>query len=160
MNKEAFEVYIYDILYLLNKSELHARVMNFVGEIRKIEKMQEYQGYIDGPFSKTKYLYGLCKISETFNMYYNFYHNFELFIKYLKDDVKIEFAENEIKLLYNKKRVHNVSTLPERPYNFNFAEDNIYNQKTFDYFFNYHRKNIKHLFLQNAMRLTIQYYCL
>lgn len=160
MNKQAFEVYIYDILYLLNKSELHARVADFVKEIKTVEKLRSYKDFLNGPYRINKYLYALCRISDIFNIYYNYYHNFELFIKYLPDNTKQEFAENEIKLLYNKKRSHKIKDLPERPYDFDFAETGIYNEKTFDAFFNYQRQSIKHCFIKPAVQVTVDFYCL
>lgn len=160
MDYQSIQVYIMDILYLLNASELHARLMNFVQEIRTIEKLQEYKEYINGPYSKTKYLYALCKISSIFNSYYMYYHNFELFIKYINDDVKCTFSENDIKSIFNKKRNHQIKTLPDRPYEINFSENDVYDEKVFDAFFNFHRKRIKHIFLETAMKLTIDYYCL
>ena len=141
-----------DNIYLLNKSEMRARLQNCRYEIKKnidrcnsIVYNQDIQQNI------------LRQISVQFNTYYILYELFKLLIKYTPNEVKEEFVEKSIKEQFGKLRPDNYE--PKYPYNKSFKNNkNEYDLDSFDKFFNYHIDNIYNIFLRNALSIFGQYF--
>lgn len=135
-------------IYLLNKSEMRARLQNCRYEIKKnIDKVI---------YNHVKQNL-LRQISRQFETYYILYELFGLLIQYTPDNIKQEFVEQSIKEYFGKPRPDNYE--PKYPYNKSFKNDkNTYDINSFDSFFEYHRKNIYDIFLHNAMSIFEQYF--
>lgn len=139
-------------IYLLNKSELRARLQNCRYEIQKNIHMLDSK-IINKDLMQDR----LRLISDQFNTYYSLYELFKLLVKYTPNDIKEKFTENSIKDQFGKLRPDNYE--PKYPYNKSFKNNrNIYDLDSFDKFFNYHINNIYDIFLKNALSIFNDYF--
>lgn len=136
----------------LNSSEMRARLSNFIYDLSKHNSDELRMKSISDSLSPEK----LCKLSETYDMYYSLYSTLRLLLD-IPVKLKQLFAENDIKYHYSKKQEPlNSQTAEEtylRPYNQNFSNNSKYDEKSFDKYVNFHIKNIYNIFLKNAYKI-------
>ena len=145
--------FIADNLYLLNKSELRARLNNCRYEIEQfINNKNIILNIKNNDILQDK----LRLISSTFNTYFILYEILKMFIKYLSNDIKQQFIDNDIKNVYDKLRPNDYNYKKI----FNKKLTNNYNQytlKSFDLFIQYHVDNIYNIFLKHAISIFGNY---
>ena len=139
-------------IYLLNKSELRARLQNCRYEIKKNIHILDSK-IINIDLMQDR----LRLISKQFNTYFTLYELFNLFIKYIPNNIKEKFTENSIKEQFGKQRPNYYE--PKYPYNKSFKNNkNDYDISSFDKFFTYHIDNIYNIFLKNAISIFNDYF--
>jgi len=74
--------------------------------------------------------------------------------KYLQNDVKIKYAEEELKKVFSASNKSYPSGKYRRPYNIDFSVNGKYNEKSFDHFLRFHMKRIYDIFLSNAASMA------
>ena len=150
---EVVSNFIADNLYLLNKSELRARLNNCRYEIEQfINNKNIILNIKNNDILQDK----LRLISSTFNTYFILYEILKMFIKYLSNDIKQQFIDNDIKNVYDKLRPNDYNYKKM----FNKKLTNNYNQytlKSFDLFIQYHVDNIYNIFLKHAISIFGNY---
>lgn len=134
-------------IYLLNESELHARLYNF-----NFELIHTTTKYNCGAKVEQNIIRYLHNISPIFREYYDIYQILKIVKEYLPDYMKEQFAKTDIKLVYNKE--FNEDFLNKYPYNRKFKGSN--NIKIFNNFIQFHIDRIYNIFLHNATSLTYE----
>ena len=141
-----------DNIYLLNKSEMRARLHNCRYEIK--HNIYKIRNEIINKDLKQDLL---RKISAQFNTYYILHEIFKLFVKYIPDNIKEDFVNEVISKKFGKERPNGYE--PKYPYNKSFKnKNNTYDLSSFDKFFTYHIDNIYNIFLKNAISIFEQYF--
>lgn len=151
VNYQIIHLLFKDNIYLLNKSELKARLSNCRYDIQR--KINFLNDKISNILQEE-----LRKISKDFNTYFILFNIFKLLIEYLPDNIKKEFAEKDIKNIYGKLRPEIDNKWIKYPYNNSFKDKhNTYSEQSFNLFFNYHKENIYNIFLKHAISIFEDY---
>jgi len=152
INYQIIHLLFKDNIYLLNKSELKARLNNCRYDIQTKIKNIDINNLSDILQEE------LRKISKDFNTYFILFNVFKLLIDYLPDNIKKEFAEKDIKNIYGKLRPEIDNKWIKYPYNNSFKDkNNTYSELSFNAFFNYHKENIYNIFLKHAISIFEDY---
>ena len=137
-----------ETIYVFNRSEMRQRLNNFRYEMSKANLKYAKMRISNEPMEVI-----LSSYSVIYADYLTYYKILGLFKDYLDDTVKNEFANNDIKLIYAKKR--DEPNVPKYTYGESFLDDGKYTHRSFDKFVEYHRRNIMDIFLHNATSMAV-----
>lgn len=138
-------------IYLLNDSEMRQHLKNFRYELTQINR--------DEIFSNLRWVNELLeekllKVSRVFSIYWCAYRTMEFMQKYLPVEVKIKYANNDLKKVFSASNKSYPSGKYRRPYNVDFSVRREYNEKSFDQFIQFHMRRIYDIFLSNAATMA------
>ena len=137
-----------ETVYVFNRSEMRQRLNNFRYEMTKANLKYAKMRISNEPMEVI-----LSSYSVIYADYLTYYKILGWFKESLDDSVKNEFANNDIKLIYAKKR--DEPNVPKYAYGESFLDDSKYTHRSFDKFIEYHRRNIMDIFLHNATSMAV-----
>lgn len=72
-------------------------------------------------------------------------------IEHLPVEAKRNYAEKDIKYIFDIYRNHSYKELPQRPYDISFKDNEKYTEKSFDNFLNFIKNRTETIFLKPAL---------
>lgn len=151
LNKDKLECFFYDTAYILNLSEIRARLRNFEYEINCVDKGEFYRMLEDGD---EKFADVVSYVSQYFYEYYVLYKIFGWMKKCVCEKVKCEFSGSYI------KNVCDVVTdeIPCGLFGRMFGKYG-YDSDCFDDFVETLMRRLQKEFLSNAVELSYEVMC-
>lgn len=131
------------MVYMLNESEMNARLSNFEGDLEENKDSIVLDKKVD--IDEQKYDIAI-NLSTTFDEYCMLKELCNLFLKYTSKEEKQLFAQKDICYIYGA-----YTELGSYVYGKSFDFDGKYDERSFDKFFLFHIKRIDRYFIEPAL---------